>query len=218
MKKLSLISIILGAALFLCGCSTLNYSGEDFDKSNSQTLTTKEAFYFSTYAKKAGDAKVSVGISKSQVQEVLVVYLGIDNTQSEKAIPVSYADVKIWAGDMAADLITPANYMAVYKGEQSELIMGAQAMAPTITNMANMANNYYNTGQNPILRDQNASTASLRQLDDTIAGIREHSITNTSLVKAGEKKYYYIFVKDDDRYPIRIQYKGLEWVYSNKVK
>ncbi len=219
-RKLSITSIILGAALLLCGCSTLDYSGEDFNKSNSQTITTKETFYFSTYTKQTseGGAKISVGISKSQVQEILAVYLGVDNTQGAGAIPVSYSDVKVWAADSPADFITPANYIAVYKGEQSDLIMGAQAMAPTITNMANIANNYYNTGQNPILRDQNASNASLRQLDDTITGIREHSITSTSLVKAGEKKYYYIFVKDDDRYPIKIQYKGLEWVYSNKVK
>ena len=220
LKPYAKIIVIMLSAVSLCGCSTLNYSGEDFDKSYSQTVNTKETFYFSTYAKQAtsGGPKVSVGISKSQVQEILVVYLGIDNSQSEHSIPVSYSDVKIWAGESPADLITSANYSTVYKGEQSDLIMGAQAMAPTITNMANMANNYYSTGQNPILRDQNASNASLRQLDDVVSGIRQHSITSTSLVKAGEKKYYYIFVKDDDRYPIKIQYKGLEWVYSNKVK
>lgn len=218
LKPYASITAIMLSAVFLCGCSTLSYSGEDFNRSNSQAATTKEAFYFSTYTKQINGANVSVGISKSQVQEILVIYLGIDNTQGTAAIPVSYSDVAVWVGDSPADLITSANYAAVYKGEQNDLILSAQAMAPTITNMANVANNYYSTGQNPILRDQNTSSASLRQLDDILGGIREHSITSTSMVKPTEKKYYYIFVKDDNNYPIKIQYKGLEWVYSNKVK
>ena len=53
MKHLSLFKtlICLCCALFLSGCATLDYVGEDYNSSNAQLVKTTEDFVFNTYKK-----------------------------------------------------------------------------------------------------------------------------------------------------------------------
>lgn len=210
------IMIILGAAV-LCGCSTLSYTGNDFDKNNSKSITTSETFYFSTYTKNLSNViKVTAGVSKSNVNEVLISYFEINNSGSADYV-LNFNDVKFYGGTSPAGLILPENYISYYQGEQNEIYASTQNLTPTITNMVNVANNY----QNPVesgrmAMEQNSNSASMRQINDVATGIRKHTFQTTSLIKSNEKKYYYFFIKDDGQYPITVEYKGLKYVFDNK--
>lgn len=224
MRKLQLVNIfiILLGAVFLCGCSTLSYSGDDFDKSNVKSITTNEMFYFSTYAKdfttkENGVIKIASGISKSAVNEILVAYFEVNN-KSDCDYTLSLSDIKIYTGSKLASLVSPENYIINYQGEQSELYVSTQSIAPTVSNMVNIANNYQNNGISQLAREQTASSASTRQLNEITTGIREHVLYTNSTIKPMEKKYYYLFIKDEEEYPVKIEYKGLQYVFDVRKK
>ena len=79
MKKIFSFLFLFSVCLLVSGCSTLTYVGEDYVASNTQTVKTNEDFIFATYKKTIGDTAVKIGISKTQIMEVLALYVQIEN-------------------------------------------------------------------------------------------------------------------------------------------
>lgn len=220
-KKLNFlknIALMILSTAFLCGCSTLSYSGEDFNKNNVKSITTNEMFYFSTYQKNLTNegVDVRVGVSKTQLMDVLVIYFEVDNLNN-KEYYINAEDITITAASKPASIITSSNYVSSYQSEQNTLYASAQSLAPTVNNIANIANNYQNNNQNLMVREQNSAEASMRQINTLVSGIRAHAMQQVSSVKPLEKKYYYIFLPDGE-YPIGIEYKGLNYTFNQNKK
>ena len=82
MKKKPLLAAILSVfslALFLTGCTSLNYVDDDFDETKVSTVQTNEMFNISTYMKTSGNQTVKMGISQTPLEGAMVLFVQIKN-------------------------------------------------------------------------------------------------------------------------------------------
>ena len=216
MKKINLLALLL-SALFLCGCSTLTYTGEDFNKENIKAITTTESLYFSTYQKTVEEGiNVRTGVTKTHVDSVLAIYLEVEN-KSSASFQVNPDDVKITIDGRNAARVSTAEYISAYQSMQNEIYAGGQSLSATVNNFATITNNYQNMNQSLLLRDQNNAESSMKQISDYISGIRAHALNSTVNVKTGDKKYFYIFIEDDG-YPVNVDFRGVQYSFGKAAK
>ena len=95
MKKFLNIIILFIMGLFLSGCATLNYVGEDYSANNNQTIKTNEDFVFNTYKKSLNNINLKAGISKTAVPEILALYIQIENLSYETPYIFKVEDLRI---------------------------------------------------------------------------------------------------------------------------
>ncbi len=217
-KKLNLLKNILicFGALVLCGCSALQYSGDDFDKIKQSNITTNESFYFKTYEKHINtNVVMKVGVTKSQIPDVLAIYIGVQNN-GEYAYNFNSEDVSVKLGGKSARVVKPSDYVTWYQEQEQALIAASQGLAPTLNSVANIANHYQSDTRQIAMAENNDMELSLKQIASTAEGIEAHALRSIAQISSGEKKYYYLFVEDMDLYPVEITYQNLKYTFDVK--
>ena len=221
-KKTSLMlcALTLGM-LTLSGCSTLSYVGEDYNAKNSALIQTDEMFYFSTYNKTSQSEEISmrVGISKTPVPDMLATYVQINNNSKTTDYVFYTKDFNMSANDIPVDLISSSNYLGAYQSSQAGALASMSQASGALNNIANIANTYQRLNQtSPIAETTNVSTndGAYKQISAVVDGISQHTINTAAVVKPGENKFFYLFMRDPGVYPINVTYKDLS--YSFMVK
>lgn len=221
-KKLSLMLCALFiSALALGGCSTLSYSGDDYNALNAAPVQTEEQFYFSTYNKTSAQEDISmrIGISKTAVPDVLVTYIQINNNSSANDYVFYLKDFVISAQDTVAETIQPSNYLGAYQSSQAGALASMSQASGAFNSLATIATTYQRLNQtSPTVESSNVSSddSAYKQISSVVEGVSAHTINNAAVIKPGENKFFYVFVKDPNVYPIKIEYKDL--TYSFMVK
>ena len=209
------IAICFGA-LALCGCSALQYSGEDFDKANQANITTNESFYFKTYEKQLNEnIEMKIGVTKTQIPDVLVVYVGVQNS-GEYSYSLNIEDFKIKLGGRNATFVKPSDYITQYQDMENELLAASQGIAPTLNSVANIANHYQRDNRQMIMAENNDMELSLQQIAAVAGGIESHALRAISQVPAKSRKYFYLFIEDTELYPLEITYQNLKYTFDSK--
>ena len=217
-KKLNWLKniVICFGALALCGCSALQYSGEDFNKENQFNVTTNESFYFKAYKKQLNsDVAVKVGITTTSIPDIFVVYLCIQNN-GEYPYNVDIRDISIKTGDRLARYVKTSEYISSYQDKENALLAASQGLAPTLNSVANIANHYQNDNYQLAMAENNEAEITLKQIASVVSGIESHTLRNISQVQAHAKEYYYLFVEDMELYPIVVSYSGLKYTFNKK--
>lgn len=220
-KTMLTLGAVVLSTIALGGCSTLSYVGEDFDAKNSALIQTDEMFYFSTYNKTSASEDISmrVGISKTPVPDVLAAYVQINNNSSANDYVFYTKDFELSANNTPISLISSSNYLGAYQSSQAGALASMSQASGTLSNIANIANNYQRLNQtNPIAETTSVSSSdgAYKQISTVVEGISEHTINTAAVVKPKENKFFYLFIKDPGVYPINVTYKDLS--YSFMVK
>lgn len=217
-KKLNLLKNILicFGALVLCGCSALQYSGDDFDKIRQSNVTTSESFYFKTYEKQVNTAvAMKVGVAKSQISDVLAVYIGVQNN-GDYPYNFNADDVYVRLGGKTAKVVKPSDYVTWYQEQEQALIAASSGLAPTLNSFANIANHYQSDTRQIAMAENNDMELSLKQISAVAEGIEAHALRATTQIPSGEKKYFYLFIEDTELYPVEITYQNLKYTFDVK--
>lgn len=218
-KKLNWLKniVICFGALVLCGCSALQYSGEDFNKENQTNVTTNESFYFKPYTKQVNnDVALSVGVTKSQIPDVLVVYIGVQNN-GEYPYSFDADEFSIKTGNKVARYVKPSDYVTFYQDQENALLNASQGIAPTLSSVANIANHYYQGETRQMaIAEHNEMEISLKQIATVAAGIESHALRTSAQIPANTKNYYYLFIEDVELCPIEISYSALKYIFDKK--
>lgn len=211
--------ILCVSALFLGGCTNISYIGDDYNAANVKATQTEEGFYISTYSKTSSDQNIGMkaGVTQTPVQNVLGVYVEITNNNAINYIAY-LKDFNIRVNSKAADIITPSMYINAYQSDQTGLYASSQALAPTLSNIARISNNFQPQGEQQAVTMANAENTLSGQIADVVNSISEHSITTAKIIGPKEKQYFYIFVKGDaDDLPLTLNYKDLTYTFGAKT-
>lgn len=217
-KKLNLFKNILVCfgALVLCGCSALQYSGDDFDKIKQSSVTTNESFYFKTYEKQVNTAvTMKVGVAKSQISDVLAVYIGVQNN-GDYPYNFNTEDVYVRLGGKTAKIVKSSDYVTWYQEQEQALIAASSGLAPTLNSVANFANHYQSDTRQIAMAENNDMELSLKQISAVAEGIETHALRSIAQIPSGEKKYFYLFIEDTELYPVEITYQNLKYTFDVK--
>ncbi len=221
MKKRNLIKTFLAlfaAAIVSTGCTTVSYIGDDYDALKTKAIQTNEGFYILTYAKTSTDQNIDMktGVTQTPVQNVLGVYVEITNKNAINYITY-LKDFDIRLNSKTAEVITPSMYINAYQSDQTGVYASSQALAPTLSNIAKISNNFQPQDQQRAVIMANAENTLSKQINDVVDSISKHSITTAKVIGAGEKEYFYIFVKgDEDDMPLTLNYKDLNYTFGVK--
>ena len=150
MNKLKLLSnliIIPCALLFLGGCATLSYVGNDYQETNVQTVKTQEDFIFDVYKKTTDNINLKIGVSKTPITELLALYVQIENTSYETPYVFKVENLRIYQGDKELQFITTNNYLNIYQAQEASSMASMSNLGSTITNMTGMMSNYNDFNQ-----------------------------------------------------------------------
>ena len=218
-KKLNWLKNILVCfgALALCGCSALQYSGEDFNKQYQTNVTTNESFYFKPYTKQVNNnVALSIGVTKSQIPDVLAVYIGVQNN-SEYPFTFDVDEFSVKTGNKTARYVKPSDYVSFYQDQENALLNASQGIAPTLSSVANIANHYYQGETRQMaIAENNEMEISLKQIATVAAGIESHALRTSAQIPANTKNYYYLFIEDVELYPIEISYSNLKYTFDKQ--
>jgi len=215
MKKLLNIIILFIMGLFLSGCATLNYVGEDYSANNNQTIKTNEDFVFNTYKKSLNNINLKAGISKTAVPEILALYIQIENLSYETPYIFKVEDLRLYNSDGEIQFITTNNYLNIYQTQEAQAMSSMGAMGATFSNMAGMSTNYNEYNQTIAQNASEASNKSAFSRMETIGNqILNHSIKYSSTVNPRRSQYYYFFFQDLEKFPITVKYKTLNYQFN----
>lgn len=197
------------------GCSSLEYTGEDYKSENSQIIKTNEDFIFNTYKKTIDSANIKIGIAKTPVQEILALYVQVENLSYETPYTFKVEDLRVYDGNGEIQFITSNNYLSIYQTQEASAMTSMSAMGSNLTNMAGITSNYNEINQSMM---QNISEASK---NDTYAKMQafgdkilKHSIRNSSVISPRRAQYFYFFFQDRDSFPINVKYKSLNYQFK----
>ena len=209
------------SVLALGGCSTLTYSGEDYNPQNASLVQTNEEFYFSTYSKTSQEENITLrfGISKTPVPDVLVTYVQVENKSNVDDYVFYLKDLNITSSGEAVKFITTSNYVGAYQSSQAGALAAMSQATGTLGSIANIANSYQILNQtSPVVENQGLSSSddSFKQIGLIADGISAHTINNSTVIAPNESKYFYLFLKDPQSYPIDINYKDLSYTFMVK--
>lgn len=214
MKFLKFLVLFL-FSVTLFGCTSLDYTGEDYKTVVSQTTKTSEDFVFNTIKKPLNNINVNVGISKTPVQELLVLYVQIENLSYETPYTFRVEDLRVSDSDGDIQFITSNNYLSIYQTQEANSMSSMGTMGATLTNIAGMTTNYNEMNQSIM---QNASQASNQdaysKMEDLGNKILKHSIRVSSVISARKSQYFYFFFQDKEKYPINVSYKTLNYQFN----
>ncbi len=214
MRTIKFLTLFL-FSLMLFGCTSLDYTGEDYKTIDSQTVKTSEDFVFNTFKKTIDNVNVKIGISKTPVQEILALYIQIENLNYETPYTFKVDDLRVSDSDGDIKFITSNNYLNIYQTQESSAMSAMSSMGATFSNMAGMTTNYNEMNQTMV---QNASETSNK---DTFSKIEQlgnrilkHSIQVSSVISPRRAQYFYFFFQDKERYPIGVKYRTLNYQFN----
>ncbi len=219
MKKKPLLAAILSVfslALFLTGCTSLNYVDDDFDETKVSTVQTNEMFNISTYMKTSGNQTVKMGISQTPLEGAMVLFVQIKNN-SDMLYRFNVEDIYVESPIGEISFITPSSYIEAYQNYEAQNYAGLMAAGTQLNSFANIQNPYRQTLTQPNAAIENQNkTPELKQLEQTIAGIQKHTTTTTGYINPYSEEYYYIFIRKPEEYPITVKYKDLIYKFGSK--
>jgi len=213
-KFLGLILLML-SMIFISGCSTLDYVGEDYNVSNKETVKTQEDFLFNVYKKSLSNANVKVGISKTPITEILALYVQIENLSYETPYVFKVEDLRLSDSSRPIQFITSNNYLSIWQTQEANSMTQLGAMGSTLQNMAGITGNYNEMNQSMIQNSAQQSNDSAYSRLETLGNrILKHSVKNSSTISPRRSQYYYFFFENTEKYPISLQYKGLTYQFN----
>ena len=208
-----LVLFILSTMLF--GCASLDYTGEDYKTENSQTIRTQEDFVFNTYKKSLGDVNVKIGITKSPIQEILVMYVQIENLNYENPYTFKVEDLRVHdeLGDI--QFITSNNYLNIYQTQESSAMSAMSNMGATFSNMTGLTSTYSEVNQAVVQNASGQASKDVYSKMETIGNsILKHSIRTSSSISPRRGQYFYFFFQDREKSPINVRYKTLNYQFK----
>ena len=163
MKKIKQLKLMLlaCAVLFLSGCATLTYVGDDYNANNTQTIKTNEDLVFNVYKKTNQDVNVKMGISKTPVPEILALYIQVENLSYETPYIFKVEDLNISNPDRELQFITTSNYLNIYQTQEASSMAAMSSMGATLTNMTGMTSNYNEFNQSMVQNSSEQSNKSV---------------------------------------------------------
>ena len=214
MKILKLFAILLLSCAFV-GCSSLDYTGEDYKVENTQSIKTAEDFVFNTYKKTVNDANIKIGISKTPVMEILALYVQVENLSYEKPYVFKVEDLRLFDSNGEIQFITSNNYLSIYQSQEASSMTSMGTMGATLTNMAGVTANYNEINQTMMQNSsQSSNQAAYARMEALGNRILKHSIRVSSSVSPRKSQYYYFFFQDREKYPINVKYKTLNYQFN----
>lgn len=215
MKTINFL-ILFAVSLMLFGCASLEYTGEDYKAENSQTVKTNEDFTFTTYKKSLDNVNVKIGISKTPVQEILALYVQVENLNYESPYTFKVEDLRVYDEDGDIQFITSNNYLSIYQTQESASMSAMSTMGATFQNMSGLTAQYSEINQSTVqTASQMANNDAFSRMENLGNGILKHSIRVSSSVSPRKAQYFYFFFQDKEKSPIYVKYKNL--VYQFKL-
>ncbi len=222
MKK-GLLGKILSACslvIFMSGCTSLDYVGEDTTDSaiKVSTITTKENFVLKTVKKTDGYADVSIGISQTPLEEILVLYIAIHNNLPDTNYKFDVSDIAVKSPKGTMSFLQPNNFINAYANSQAVQYSNFMNAGTALGGFASLQNAYnQNSASNSYINSDNSGIQSeTNELQATIKGIQNHTTTTYKFINPNSSDYFYIFMQTPDEYPITVDYKGLTYKFGGR--
>ena len=130
--------LVFFVSVMLYGCASLDYTGEDYKAENTQTIKTQEDFVFNTYKKAIDNVNIKVGISKTPVQEILALYVQVENLNYKIPYTFKVEDLRVYDSEGEIQFITSNNYLNIYQTQESSAMSAMSTMGATLGNMAGL--------------------------------------------------------------------------------
>ena len=214
MKKILSFLLLIFLSILFSGCSTSEYVGNDYVESNIQTVKTSEDFVFKVYKKQDNNAIIKIGISKTPIMEVAVLYIQIENLSYETPYIFKVENLKISSGNEDIKFITSNNYLKIYQTQESNSMGAISSMAPTLANMTGMTTNYQDYNQSVIQNNaQEASNSIYARMEQIGNQILKHSIQVSSTISPRKSKYFYFFFENPQDI-LTVRYKDLNYQFK----
>ena len=202
-------------ALFLGGCATSTYIGEDYNQNNLQTIKTNEDFVFSVYKKSTENTNVKVGISKSPVAEVLILYVQIENLSYETPYLFEVENLRLFDTQRELQFITANNYLNIYQTQEASSMAAMGSIGASISNMTGLNTNYNEFNQSMVQSaTQQSNKTAFSQMETLGNEILKHSIKHSSKISPRRSQYFYFFFENTDDNPITVYYKNLKYQFE----
>jgi len=172
MKKIFLNLVVLFCAcLFLNGCSTLSYVGEDSEEVNIQTVKTNEDFVFNVIKKTTDNVNVKMGISKTPIPEVLALYVQIENLSYETPYIFKVEDLRAYNPEREMQFITTNNYLNIYQTQEASSMASLSTLGTTLTTMTGMMTNYNEYNQSMVQNSAQQTNESAYSKMEVLTGL-----------------------------------------------
>jgi len=215
-KKFVGLAVLSLMALFIGGCSTLDYVGEDYNVANKQTVKTQEEFVFNVYKKSLSNANVKIGISKTPIAEILALYIQIENLSYDTPYVFKVEDLYLSDKSRALQFITSNNYLSIWQTQEASSMTQMSTLGSTIQNMTGMAGNNYNEINQATIQNvaQSTNESAYNRLETIGTKILKHSIKHSSTISPRKSQYYYFFFEDTQNFPLTVRYKGLNYQFN----
>ena len=215
LKKIRNLLLILCAPLFLFGCATSSYVGDDYNANNIQTIKTDADLVFDVYKKTVDNANIKVGISKTPVPEVLALYIQVENLSYETPYTFKVEDLRLSNKQSYIPFITSSNYLNIYNNQEASSMAAMSSMGANIANMTGMTANMNEFNQTMMQNSAQQSTdTTFSQLERVGNQIAKHSIKHSSTISPRKSQYFYFFFEDLDDFPIYVKYKTLSYQFN----
>jgi len=215
-KKFVGLAVLSLMALFIGGCSTLDYVGEDYNVVNKQTVKTQEEFVFNVYKKSLSNANVKIGISKTPIAEILALYIQIENLSYDTPYVFKVEDLYLSDKSRALQFITSNNYLSIWQTQEASSMTQMSTLGSTIQNMTGMTGNNYNEINQATIQNvaQSTNESAYNRLETIGTKILKHSIKHSSTISPRKSQYYYFFFEDTQNFPLTVRYKGLNYQFN----
>ncbi len=215
-KKIFTILFLLTFTAILSGCATLNYSGEDYNPENLQTVKTDEELVFSVYKKSAENISIKTGITKTPVPEILVLYIEINNYSYETPYVFKVENLRLSNNEKEIRFITSSNYLNIWQTQEASSMAAMGMVGNSLSTMTGMTANYNDYNQSIAQNNSQESNKSAFSKLETIGnGINKHSIKYSATISPRRSQYFYFFFENLDKYPIYVKYKDLNWQFNS---
>ncbi len=214
-KKSLILILFFIFALFLSGCSTLSYVGNDYVANNNETVKTNEDFLFNTYKKTLDNANVKIGISRTPVPELLALYVKVENLSYELPYVFKVEDLIVKNPEGLVKFITSNNYLSIWQSQEAASMSSMSNMSATITNITGMNANYNDYNQSVAQNSSSQSNKSaFNYLELNGDKILKHSIKTSATISPRKSQYFYFFFEDTEKFPITVTYKTLSYQFK----
>lgn len=215
--KKSLLALVFTFSFLMCGCTSLNYSGDDYSSANVQEIKTNEEFLFKTYKKTDNNINLKVGISKTQIPEILAIYVQVENLAYETPYIFKVEDLEVYNPDGIVQFISSNNYLNIYQTQEASIMASGSTIGANLANMTNMMSNYTTDFNQTAMQNKSSqiSEDTFSRIDTIGQQILKHSIKYSSTISPRKSQYYYFFIEDLDKYPLKIKYKDLIYQFNS---
>ena len=207
--------LLLSVTLFVTGCATLDYVGEDYNQNNTQTIKTDEDFVFNVYKKSDKNTNFKIGISKTPVNEILALYVQVENLSYETPYVFRVENLRLYNPDKELQFITSSNYLNIYQAQEASSMTAMSSMGATLSNMTGMTANYETFNQTMMQNSaQQSNQSAYSRLEQIGNQISKHSIKYSSTISPRKSQYFYFFFEDLDSFPVYVNYKNLNYQFT----